>query len=405
MAVTDATEPATPDFYRYRPAPPASIDLDDRFLVLSWPDGSTLRAFDLWLFENAMDRAIDLATRESVADPADLPDGAIIGRAELETGEALTVTWRCDGTTSTFNTGWLHHVAAGQHRPDALLPGPEPWTAASLDQPPTRDGTDLRLDDDVLQDWLDDGVRFGLARLRNVGTDPDLVVRLGTRIGPARPTNFGPAWDVKADLAPDSTANTNLRLVPHTTVPTRETPPGFQVLHCIANTATGGWSTMTDGLALVDHLARDHPEHHEALTTLRWIFFNRGPEVDHRWSGPIIDHGPGGAPLTIRAFHPVRGFPDMADEDLPRAYAALRCFAALAADPRFQLRYPFAPGDLIIFDNRRVLRGRDRYETAGTGGGQRHLRGIYLDHDEVYSYLRVINRRRTKDQAHDNSDA
>ncbi len=405
MVIVDGTEPATPDFYRYPAAPPASVHLEDRFVVLAWPDGATLRAFDLWLFENTMDRAIDLATRESVADPADLPDGPTVERAKLRPDGALAITWRGDGTTSTYNTGWLRHVADGHHRPHAPLPTPEPWTTAELDQPPTGDGADLLGDDRVLQGWVEDGVRFGLARLRNVGTDPDLVVQLGARIGPARPTNFGPAWDVKADLAPDSTANTNLRLVPHTDLPTRETPPGFQVLHCIANTATGGWSTMTDGLALVDHLARDHPEHHEALTTLRWIFFNRGPTVDHRWSGPIIDHGPGGAPLTIRAFHPVRGFPDMADEDLPRAYAALRCFAALAADPRFQLRYPFAPGDLIIFDNRRVLHGRDRYETAGTGGGQRHLRGIYLDHDEVYSYLRVINRRRTKDQAHDNSDA
>lgn len=399
MAVVDATEPATPDFYRYRPAPPASVDLDDRFLVLSWPDGAVLRAFDLWLFENTMDRAIDLATRESVADPADLPFGAVIERAELMADGALVITWRRDRTTSVFNTGWLRHVADGQHRPDAPLPDPEPWTPTELEEPPTRDGTDLRLDDGVLHGWLDDGIRFGLARLRNVGTDPDLVVALGARIGPARPTNFGPAWDVKVEVTPDSTANTTLRLGPHTDLPTRETPPGFQVLHCIANSATGGHSTMTDGLAIVDHLARHHPDHHDALTTLNWIFFNRGHQVDHRWSGPIIDHGPGGTPLTIRAFHPVRGFPDMADRDIPRAYAALRCFAELAADPGFQLRYPFRPGDLIIFDNRRVLHGRDRYETAAAGGGHRHLRGIYIDHDEVYSYLRVINRRRTKDQA------
>ena len=84
----------------------------------------------------------------------------------------------------------------------------------------------------------------------------------------------------------------------------------------------------------------------------------------------------------------------MADDDLPRAYAALRHFSRLAADPRFQLRYPFAPGDLVGFDNRRILHGRDRYETGGADGGHRHLRGLYIDHDEIQAHLRLRHRRR-----------
>lgn len=395
-----ATEPLTPDFYSYPPSPPSTVHLDGRFVVVTWPDGIALRAFDLWLFENTMEQAIDHATRESVADPADLPDDLTIERAELNGDGALTLTWGPDRHHSHFDTGWLRHVAEGRHRPEAPLPQPEPWTTAELDQPPTRDGATILQDDRIVLAWLADGVRFGLARLTGVGTDPDLLAAVGATIGPVRHTNFGPIWDVTADLEPGSTANTTLRLCPHTDLPTRETPPGFQMLHCVANTASGGWSTMTDGLALVDHLAEHHPEHHEALSTLRWIFFNRGRAVDHRWSGPIIDGGAGRTPLTIRAFHPVRAFPDMADEDLPRAYAALRCFARLAIDPRFQLRYPFTPGDLVLFDNRRILHGRDRYDTVGNGGGHRHLRGIYIDHDEVYSHLRVADRRRAKDQTH-----
>ncbi len=398
--MVDATEPATPDFYRYPMAVPSSVRVDGRFVELTWPDGVTLRAFDHWLAENTVGRAIDPVTRESVLDPADLADDLAVDRADLTDVGALTVVWRPDGSRSRFHPGWLRHVADGGHRAGAALPEAEPWTAAELDGPPTADGTDLLTDDRVIDRWLGQAVRFGLARLRNVGTDPELLGHVAARIGPVRHTNFGPIWDVRADIEPTSTANTTVRLCPHTDLPTRETPPGFQMLHCIANTAAGGWSTMADGLALADHLAREHPDHHDALTTLRWVFFNRGRGVDHRWSGPILDGGDGRPPLTIRAFHPVRGFPDMAEEDLPRAYAALRCFSRLAAEPRFQLRYPFAPGDLIAFDNRRVLHGRDRYRTEGNGGGHRHLRGIYIDHDEVYSHLRVAARRRTEDVPH-----
>lgn len=384
------TDLPTPDFYHYRWDPLTTAVLDDRFVLCSWSDGLTLRAFDLWLQENIVGSTIDLATRESVADPADLdlsPNGAAATVAVGPNGE-LVVAWR-SGATSSYHPGWLRHVASGQHRADAWLPEQVPWQAADVGrQPPTRDGSAVETDPSVLEAWIGDLLRYGLARLTGVGIDPDAVLRIGQRIGAVRDTNFGLVWDVKASPNPDSTANTNLRLCPHTDLPTRETPPGFQFLHCVANTATGGHSTMADGLAISNHLAEHHPEHYEALTTLRWVFFNRGPSVDHRWSGPIIDLGVEGAPLTIRAFHPVRGFPDMAENDVPRAYAALQCFGRIAADERFQVSYPFSPGDLVGFDNRRVLHGRDRYESSG----HRHLRGLYIDHDEIRSYARVSAR-------------
>ena len=149
---------------------------------------------------------------------------------------------------------------------------------------------------------------------------------------------------------------------------------------------------MTDGLAVAAELAANHPDDYEALTTLRWVFFNRSVDDDHRWSGPIIDHGGPGQPLTLRAFYPVRAFPDMAPADVPRAYKSLRRFSEVAHDPRFQVRYPFRVGDLVGFDNRVVLHGRDAFDPVS---GARHLRGCYIDHDDVFSRLRVLRRRAT----------
>jgi gamma-butyrobetaine dioxygenase len=76
--------------------------------------------------------------------------------------------------------------------------------------------------------------------------------------------------------------------------------------------------------------------------------------------------------------------------DVPRASASLRTFAEVARDARFQITYPFRPGDLVGFDNRRVLHGRDAF----TSGGHRYLRGCNADHDDVYSRLRVLRRGR-----------
>ena len=75
--------------------------------------------------------------------------------------------------------------------------------------------------------------------------------------------------------------------------------------------------------------------------------------------------------------------------DQPRAYEAMRCFSQMADSDRFKIAYPFEPGDLVGFDNRRILHGRDAFES----GGQRHLRGMYIDQDEIRSTGRVISRR------------
>jgi gamma-butyrobetaine dioxygenase len=145
---------------------------------------------------------------------------------------------------------------------------------------------------------------------------------------------------------------------------------------------------MSDGIVVVNAIRDEDPEAYEALTTLDWVFMNRSADAEHRWIGPIIDQGSKHQPLTLRAFYPVRSAPHMATADIPRAYDALRVFADMARDPRFQISYPFRPGDLVGFDNRRILHGRDSFGS----GGDRHLRGCYADQDDFYSRLRVMRR-------------
>ncbi len=386
----------TPDFYTYEWAPPVAVEIRGRFLHVAWADGPTLKAFALWLRENAVGRGgVDLATREGLIDPADHDSATSITAASIDEAGAVLVWFDSDDEPCIFHPGWLRHVARGMHTPASWLPTLRWWTAADFSEPPTHHGPDLLHDDDAFAPWINDLVSVGMVRLSDLPDDPDVLLELAARIGAVRDTNFGAIWDVKADVTlagnavTNSTANTNLRLGPHTDLPTRETPPGFQFLHCFRNGAQGGASTMADGAAVAAAPKVDPPSHYDALTTLHRVFFNCGPGIDHRWSGPLIDLGRSGSPLTLRAFYPVRGFPDMAPEDLPRGYEAMAYFSTLAASDRFQITYPFHAGDMVSFDNRRILHGRDPF----SAGGARHLRGIYIDHDEVLSATRVANRR------------
>ncbi|MDG2027744.1 MAG: TauD/TfdA family dioxygenase [Acidimicrobiales bacterium] len=359
-------------------------------MVIRWADGVTLRAYALWLWENRMaDQGIDERTREGKLDPADLPDPSELAEPRLVGGHLL-VDW-ASAPTSEFDSGWLRHVADGRHETSATIPVAELWSATALPEPPSRPGSPvLDGDDAALHEFLELLCRFGIVRLRGLPISDDVVPSIGGRIGALRDTNFGVTWPVSVDIAPTSTANTPLPLPPHTDLPTRETPPGHQILHCKVNTCVGGLCTMADGYAVAAHIEQHYPVDYEALTSLRWTFFNRSPEHDHRWSGPVIDRGAAGEPLTLRAFHPLRAFPDMPDGDVPRAYTAVKRFSEVAGSDEFQMRYWFEPGDLVAFDNRRILHGRSPIDAEG---GTRVLHGTYIDHDEIYSRLRVLTRR------------
>jgi gamma-butyrobetaine dioxygenase len=48
------------------------------------------------------------------------------------------------------------------------------------------------------------------------------------------------------------------------------------------------------------------------------------------------------------------------------------------------------PADIAIFNNRRVQHAREPFETST---GRRLFRGCYVNSDDIYSKLRVLNRR------------
>lgn len=392
---TPVSQAIPPDFYDYEPSPLCAAVTEGDFVHIRWPDDTKLACHRFWLRENAVGQGgIDLATREGILDPADLTDDIIVKSAVVDDLGNLIIEWADDGQRSIYHAGWLRHVADNNHWPASWLPEAIPWTAESIGEVPRVDGSHALLSDEIVLSLLNNLLIYGACVLENTPTHEGYLLELAERIGPVRDSNFGMLWDVKADveLAGDaktnSTANTGLRLGPHSDLPTREIPPGFQFLHCLINDADGGESTLTDGAALVEALERDHPEAFELLSTRHWIFFNRGPGIDHRWSAPIIDYLPGCDTPTIRAFYPVRAFPAMACEDVSRSYDALRLFHRMADQPEFELKFRLTAGDIMCFDNRRVLHGRDAF----TGSGKRHLQGIYIDRDEIMSRGRALNR-------------
>lgn len=387
----------------HRPAPPLAPDFaphqtdvtlvkavtDGAWLSLTWADGLAWRAYGLFLRENEVRPGIvSPLTREREVELDHLPTTHTPKDPQIDPNGDLLVTWD-DGETSRFSGAWLRDMATGLWRPEAHLPNVTPWTTSDISEPPSFDGAAFL--DGAMTKPLQDLWRYGLARLRGLPKDQGTVQRVAEAIGTVRNSNFGFLFSVETKPDPDSNAYRAVPLDAHTDLATRELQPGFQLLHCRQNTATGGESTMVDGFAVAEAVRTENPDAYQALTTLNWVFTNRHRDSDYRWSGPIIETDASSTPVEIRNTGFLRFFPDMPDADIPQAYAALRRFTELCRSPAYRMATPFAPGDLVIFDNRRVLHGRATFDPQS---GVRQLEGCYLDRDEVASRLRILARSR-----------
>jgi len=192
--------------------------------------------------------------------------------------------------------------------------------------------------------------------------------------------------DVRIEPDPANLAFTGLRIGMHTDNPYRDPVPGLQLLHCLVNESDGGENQLCDGFAVADRIRRDHPGAFELLTRhpVRFRFVERGA-ADLEASVPLIELDARGDISAVRYnSRSVQAF-DLAPEVLADFYDAYRLFGEALHDPAVLIEFRLEPGQLVVFDNQRVLHGR-----TGFGEGRRHLQGCYADKDSLRSRIRVL---------------
>ena len=102
------------------------------------------------------------------------------------------------------------------------------------------------------------------------------------------------------------------------------------------------------------------------------------------------------APLALNDKSSVLGLPSGASNVLP---ASLTAFDELLGDKAAQYEFTMQEGDLVFFDNRRVLHARRAFkpktsaqDATVVGEATRWLKGCYLDGDVIWNKLRHLSR-------------
>ena len=348
-----------------------------------------MKLHPLWLRANCPCAACrHPQTMERTLDSFSL-DPSVAATAVEEAGGTVAVTWS-DGHRSEYDAGWLRANAPGAADGPEAPPAPRPWRAEIADRLPVLAFDDVVGGDDGLMRFLDTVLVDGFSVVRGVPTDAAALADLARRVGPLRETNFGVQWSVVAMVEPNNVAYTAVELRPHTDLANWETPPGIQFLLCCAADAPGGHSTLVDGFAVAERLRAEEPTTFDRLCAVPIPYRFHDEDHDLRWSAPVIGLGHDGTVREVR-FHDALMAPlDLPLDEIGATYDALRRFNQLATDDAHRLVLRLEPGDLLVFQNRRVLHGRTAFDPEG---GRRHLIGCYVDADDWRSRRRVVARR------------
>jgi len=356
-------------------------------LTLVLADGSERALHPLWLRERCQDAAtMDLKTQQRLQDPSDFdPDLRLLAVAQSSPG-VFRVTFS-DGHEASFRADdILTEAALPPNSHD--LPSPRLWDGNLTELPRVRWRPDPA--ESELLSWLESFLTLGFVIFEGVPAAADTVLKVARTFGFVRETNFGALFDVRSTPGAIDLAYTALSLDPHTDNPYRAPVPGIQLLHCLVNETRGGLSTLVDGFAVAQVLREQQAQAFDILsrTPVRFRYVDAATELTA--SAPPIELDVTGALKAIH-FSPRLDFvPLFAPEQLDAYYRARRLFDHRLRAPEFELRFLLKAGDLVMFDNCRLLHGRTGFDPAE---GLRHLQGCYIDIDGPRSLWRVLRRR------------
>ncbi|QPC79288.1 hypothetical protein HYE68_010040 [Fusarium pseudograminearum] len=223
---------------------------------------------------------------------------------------------------------------------------------------------------------------LGLVFLKNVPQDENSIVDITTRIANIKETFYGRTFDVRAKPDAENVAYTSGYLGLHQDLLYLESPPAIQLLHCMENSCEGGESLFSDG-----------------LFAGRLLFLQSSPTIRNLWKvmvpyhyekhgyfyhqrRPILELGPNGDLAGVNWSPPFQDQFSSAAVDAREWLEPAKLFDRMINNPDVMYEMKMEPGECVLFDNTRIMHGRNKFDV---GGGSRWLRGAYISREDFVS--------------------
>ena len=361
-------------------------------LTITWENASVSRLQAIWLRDHCqMPASRNPDNGQRLLNITDIPPDTGINQVSLD-GDRLVVEFSPDGHRSEFDLDWLYQncYCLNRQYDDRSEAGKILWHGLSFGQALPRYAypafcAQARSKLAALQAVRD----YGFVLLDAVPCESGQILKVIEEFGYVRETNYGPMFEVRTKIDPNNLAYTNLGLGCHLDNPYRDPVPGLQLLHCLDSSTEGGETILQDGFMAAKVLHDENRDHFLMLSQHRLNFRFRDATADLQSRVPLIEVNDLGEVVKVRfnnrSIDTIKLPPDL----IQRFYPAYRHFAEILEREELQLVFKLQPGELMLFDNTRVLHARKAYSAAGT----RHLQGAYSDLDGLYSSLRILEAR------------
>ena len=343
----------------------------------------------VWLRERLPgEEYFDIDTHQRLYEPSSIQLELQITKAELADTQ-LSIEFN-DGVKGCYNINEIIKEIDEKQNKKGPLPDRILWNATLKKFPEAQFEVDM-VDKKSMYNLLMDFYKYGFVIIKNVPIEDKYLLKFVNSIGPVKVTNFGKYFDVMSKPNPNDLAYKPIALPPHTDNPYRKpTAPGIQFLHCLKNEVSGGFSTLVDGFAVAEYVKKNNLEAFNSLTTtnLRYQFQDKDIILEN-W-GELIELDKDGDYKQVRYSTRVDYVPPIQTEKLKIFYQARKLLSELYSSSEFELKFKLQPGDIMMFDNHRLLHGRTAYDA---NEGMRHLQGCYLEFDSTDGKLRHLARK------------
>lgn len=245
---------------------------------------------------------------------------------------------------------------------------------------------------------------------------------------------YGDVFHVKAVSDPNNIAFTSVALPPHQDLVYYESKPFLQLLHCAQNALVDdrpgkrGESTLIDAMAAVEELRQLAPKLFQTLLDIEATFCKQRQGADMvsakphivtspydqsvvavNWAPPF--EGPLQLPISkVKNPNKEENSQEQLMDDYFLAYQAMECILnkhSLSTNSvlpktlekqlqsyakKYTWEYALRDGEILVFNNQRMLHGRRAFSMSGGMRKERHLIGCYTDAMDTISHYRILLR-------------
>jgi len=370
----------------------SKVEINKNNILIKWSDGKVSNFNYFWLRDNCSS-AHDKDSNHRMFNILETSENLYAKEFEINKEGKLVVKWSEGDHTSYYDPIWLRENCYTLKNKQEYISPFQLWDG-SLEKKLNSisiDHDEILNSEKGLIRWLELLHYKGIAIVKNTPIKKKSAFPVLNRISHTRQTFFNTPFEVVNVPKPNNSAYTAHALRNHMDLPWFETPPGYQFLHCLINSAEGGDSSAVDGFAVADYLRINEKEIFDTLvkTPLKFRDKDYTQESIRSFYGSAISLTKDGDYNDIRFSVTTMDTLDCHPDIMDKVYKAHHRFGNLLHDDKFQIKFRLEPGDIFSFNNRRTLHGRTAFDP---NSGHRHLQGYYMDRDEILGKLNYLKK-------------